>query len=98
MRFRQLALQMHNRQSAASRTGVATNAQLLIIVLLNTQFIQPGTDCSAGAIIMEENKVRKRHVSEKKREINKVMARQTRILAERTGRKSGVTTIQTMDL
>lgn len=66
MRFRRLALQMHNRQSGPSRTGVATNAQLLIIVLLNTQFSQPGTDCSAGAIIMEENKARQRHVSEKK--------------------------------
>lgn len=53
---------MHNRQSGPSRTGVAANAQLLIIVLLNTQFSQPGTDCSAGAIIMEENKARRRHV------------------------------------
>lgn len=49
---------MHNRQSAPSHTGVATNGQLLIIVLLNTQFSQPGTDCSAGAIIMVKNKAK----------------------------------------
>lgn len=93
MRFRRLALQMHNRQSAASRTGVATNAQLLIIVLLNTQFIQPGTDCSAGAIIMEENKARQRHV-EKKREINTTNG-ETCTLTDKTGRKSGVKTTET---
>lgn len=59
---------MHNRQSALSHTGVATNGQLLIIVLLNTQFSQPGTDCSAGAIIMVKNKAKQCYVSEKKRE------------------------------
>lgn len=49
---------MHNRQSAPSHTGVATNGQLLITVLLNTQFSQSGTDCSAGAIIMVKNKAK----------------------------------------
>lgn len=57
---------MHNRQSAPSHTGVATNGQLLIIVLLNTQFSQPGTDCSAGAIIMVKNKAKQCYVSEKR--------------------------------
>lgn len=41
---------MHNRQSAPSHTGAATDGQLLIIVLLNTQFSKSGTDYSAGAI------------------------------------------------
>lgn len=59
---------MHNRQSAPSHTGVATNGQLLIIVLLNTQFSQPGTDCSAGAIIIVKNKAKQCYVSEKKRD------------------------------
>lgn len=59
---------MHNRQSAPSHTGVATNGQLLIIVLLNTQFSQPGTDCSAGAIIMVKNKAKKCYVSQRKRD------------------------------
>ncbi len=58
---------MHNRQSAPSHTGVATNGQLLIIVLLNTQFSQPGTDCSAGAIIMVKNKAKQCYVSDRKR-------------------------------
>lgn len=38
--------------------GFTTNGQLLIIVLLNTQLSQPGTDYSAGAIIMVKNKVK----------------------------------------
>lgn len=41
---------MHNRQSAPSHTGAAMDGQLLIIVLLNTQFSEPATDYSAGAI------------------------------------------------
>ena len=56
---------MHNRQSAPSHMGVATNGQLLIIVLLNTQFSQLGTDCSAGAIIMVKNKAKQCYVSER---------------------------------
>lgn len=48
--------------------GAATNGQLLIIVLLNTQFSQPGTDCSAGAIIIVKNKAKKCYVSERKRD------------------------------
>lgn len=59
---------MHNRQSAPSHMGTATNGQLLIIVLLNTQFSQPGTDCSAGAIIIVKNKAKKCYVSERKQD------------------------------
>lgn len=62
---------MHNRQSAPSHMGVATNGQLLIIVLLNTRFSQPGTDCSAGAIIIVRNKAKICYVSERTRERGK---------------------------
>lgn len=41
---------MHNRQSAPSHTGAATDGQLLIILLLNTQLSDSGADYSAGAI------------------------------------------------
>lgn len=62
---------MHNRQSAPSHMAVATNGQLLIIVLLNTRFSQPGTDCSAGAIIIVRNKATLCYVSERTRDRGK---------------------------
>lgn len=47
---------MHNRQSASSHTGAATDGQLLIILLLNTQFSESGTDYSTGAISLLSKK------------------------------------------
>lgn len=62
---------MHNRQSASSRMGVATNGQLLIIVLLNTRFSQPGTDCSVGTVFIGKNNTKQRYDSERNRDRGK---------------------------
>lgn len=54
----------HNRQSAPSRTGAATDGQLLIIVLLNTQFSESGTHYSVGAISPLSKKKKKHQKKE----------------------------------